>query len=275
MGGPGQGFGPMAGRFGGGFTVSGVSGDTITATVRGTQTITITVTSTTVYTMAGAPATLADIQQGSQIAVRGTGATRTAITATSIEVILPSERGVVTAVSGATLNLTGFDGRSQVVTVNGSTRYQEAGQTASVSNVASGTAIQAEGTTNADGSLSALLVTIQTPRLMGQVTLVQSGTYTITGRVGSGAETVTTSSSTVYVDASGATVQPSTITTGTYITAEGTLSADGKTLGALRITVVPAGSNNHGRSGHFPGRKAPAAGAAATQSPTATPGFSA
>jgi len=128
-----------------------------------------------------------------------------------------------------------------------------------------------EGTTNTDGSLSALLVTIQTPRLMGQVTAVSTdGTYTITGRMGTGSEMVTTTASTVYVNASGATVLPSSITTGTRISAEGTLSTDGKTMTATRITVLPAGSN--GRGGHFPGSKAPKSGATATPGTTTTSG---
>jgi hypothetical protein len=131
----------------------------------------------------------------------------------------------------------------------------------------------AEGTTAADGSLNAILVNIQTPRLMGQVTAVNSGTYTITGRMGStGSETVTTSTSTVYVNASGATVHASTITTGTRIIAEGTLSADGKTLAATRITVVPAGTANYGSGGHFPGGKAPKAWPTATPATTTAAG---
>jgi len=58
------------------------------------------------------------------------------------------------------------------------------------------------------------------------------------------------------------TVLPSSITTGTRISAEGTLSTDGKTMTATRITVLPAGNN--GRGSHFPGSKAPKAGATAT-----------
>jgi hypothetical protein len=262
-GGQGQGFGNMAGRFGGGLTVSGVSGDTITATGRGNQTITITVTGATKYTEAGAAATIADVVSGTKIAVQGTHSTAAAETATSIEILLPTEGGVVTAVSGSTLTIKGFDGSSHAVTLGASTRYQRDGQSASESDISAGASIMAEGTTAADGSLHAMLVNIQTPRLMGQVTAVNSGTYTITGRMGSaGSETVTTSSSTVYVNASGATVQALTISTGTRIIAEGTLSADGKTLAATRITVVPAGTANYGRGGHFPGGKA---------GPTATP----
>ncbi len=266
------GFGPgdMSGRFGASLTVTSVNTsttpNTIAATGRGNQTITITVASTTTYTMAGAPIALAGIDTGAQISVQGKGTSRTAIAATSVEVILPSERGVVSDVSGSTLTVTGFDGRAYVVTVGTSTRYQKAGQSAAVSDVANGTAIQAEGTLNSDGSMSALLVTIQTPRLSGQVTAVSgtSGSYsfTIAARQGAASQTVTTTSGTLFVDLSGAAVQPSSITTGTRMTAEGSLSADGKTMTALRITILPTGN---GPRGQF--HRGNTAGPAATGTP--------
>ena len=255
-GGSGAGFGDMGGRFGGGLTVSGVSGDTITATGRGNQTITITVTSATKYTEAGAAATIADIVNGTKIAVQGSHSTATAESAASIEILLPTEGGIVTAVSGSTLTIKGYDGSSHVVTLSASTRYQKDGQSASESDISAGFSIMAEGTTAADGSLNATLVNIQTPRLMGQVTAVNDGTYTITGRMGStGSETVATSSSTVYVNASGATVQASTIIAGIRIIAEGTLSADGTTLTATRITVLPAGTAYSGTRRAFSRRQ--------------------
>src|SRR5207249_2527205 len=70
------GFGDWGGRhghfgFGRGLTVTGVSGNTITATGRGGQTVTVQVSATTAYTEAGASASLSDIKTGSVIAVQG------------------------------------------------------------------------------------------------------------------------------------------------------------------------------------------------------------
>jgi hypothetical protein len=255
-GGLDRGFGGRLGsggvaRMGRGLTVSSVSGNTITATGRGGQTVTITVDSNTKYTKAGATIALTDIQKGDKLAVQGSRTAQGAITATSITVVLPTEVGVVTGTGSSTLALTGFNGATHTVNISGSTRYQKAGQTASSSDVTTGTAVLVEGTTNTDGSINADLVTIQLPRVGGQVTATGTSSYTVSGRNGNTSVTIDTSSSTTYVDPSGATVQPSTITNGTNILAEGTLSADGNTLTALRITVLPAASN-HG--GHFGGR---------------------
>lgn len=250
-GGPGRfggmgGFGGMAGGIG--LTVTGVSGNTITATGPFSRNVTITVTGSTTYTEAGSTVSLAAVQKGEQIAVRGTRTSPGVLTATSVSILLPREGGLVTGVSGDTITTSGMNGKSESILVTAATKYQKAGTTATLTDVTPGVAINAEGTQNSDGSLTAQVVMIEMPRAMGQVTAVTSGSYTLSGRNGS-ALTVTTSGSTTYVSPTGSTVQASAITSGTYIMAEGTLSADGKTLAATRITVLPAGSNG-GWGGH-------------------------
>jgi len=240
------GFGEYQGR--GGLVVAGVNGNTITATGRASQAITVTVSATTVYTEAGQPASLSDVTPGVNIAVQstnagteGTGTNNTTITATAIYIILPSEAGVVTAVNGAT----------RTINVTGSTRYQSAGQPAALSNIMTGTAIVAEGTTDANGVLTAKVITIQIPRIGGQVTAVNGSSYTVSGR-DSTTYTVNTTGSTTYVNptyvnpnGSSATTTP-TIAKGAFIMAEGTLSTDGKTMTAQRI-----GFGRHGGHGRY------------------------
>ena len=251
--------------FGRGLTVTGVSGSTITATGRGSQTITVQVSATTAYTEAGTSASLSDVKVGSIIAVRGantgtgyTGApsatSGATISATAITIVLPQVAGVVTGVSGSTLTITGFDGATRTVTVTDSTRYQKAGQSAALSNITSGTAIAVEGTANGDGSLTAVRVTIQVPRVAGQVTAVNGSSYTVAGRFGQ-SYTVATTGSTTYANANGSTASAAAVTTNTYIVAEGTLSSDGKTLTAQRVIVAPTGAGNgYGRRDGFGGR---------------------
>src|SRR5262249_26230218 len=147
--------------------------------------------------------------------------------------------GVVTGVNGSTLTLTGFDGASHTITIDSATRYQKAGQSATLADVTVGTAIVAEGTLQSDGSLHAVRITIQVPRIAGQVTAVNGTSYTVSGRFGT-TYTVATTSSTTYINPEGTTASATAIKTGTFIIAEGTLSADGKTLTALRIVVLPA-----------------------------------
>jgi len=190
-------------------------------------------------------------------------------------ILLPTEAGVVTTVNGDTLTLTGFDGASHTVDVTGQTRYQKAGMNAALSDVTTGTAIVAEGTLGSNGPLTAVRVTIQEPRVAGRVTAVNGSTYTVTGGLGV-TYSVTASGSTTYVNPDGASATASAVKTGTFIAAEGMLSADGKTLAAQRIVVVPAGTafgggrhhrfgdgglgfGNGSANGGAPGATAPAA----------------
>lgn len=246
------------GGFGRSLNVTGVNGNTITATGRDGQTVTVQVSATTAYTEGEASASLSDIHTGSIIAVQGSYANTsgTSINATGITIVLSIEVGVVTNVNGSTLTLTGFDGATHTVNVTSSTRYLKAGQSAALTDVSSGTAIAVEGTHNADGSLTALRVTIQMPRLGGQVTAVNGSSYTVAGRSGT-SFTITTNSSTTFVNPGGTVATAATVKMGAYIMAEGSLSSDGKTLTALRVTIIPAGTGRgfggFGRHGGFGG----------------------
>ena len=251
---PGDGRGGPHGQFGRGLTVTAVSGSTISATGRGGQAITVQVTASTTYSMAGASAALSDIQTGSMIAVRSAAAsgsgssTGSTIAATSVTILLPVQGGVVTGVRGSTLTVTGFDGATHTITVAASTRYQKAGQAATLADIATGTSIAAEGTRNADGSLAAVWVTIQVPITHGQVTAASGTQYTVSDRDRS-TSTVVTTGSTTYSNADGTAATAAALKVGAEIDAEGSLSADGKTLTALRITVEPTGAD----SGHGDG----------------------
>jgi hypothetical protein len=266
---PGRGTQPVRpgaggfGRFGGlpegmGLTVTAVSGNTITASGPFSRTVTIAVTGATTYTEAGSSVTLDAVQKGEQIAVRGTRTSQGTLTATSIAILLPREGGLVSAINGTTITIKGRNGTAEVIHVSGSTRYQKGGNVATLNDVTPGVAISAEGTLNSDGTLTAQQVIIQLPRVMGQVTAVSSGTYTLTGRNGS-TITVTTSGSTTYINPGGSSAQAPSITKGSFILAQGVLSADGKTLAATQIVVMPAagtgdwGGSRMGRGGWMDG----------------------
>jgi hypothetical protein len=284
---PKGGFGAF-GRGAAELTVTAVNGNIITATRRGNQSVTVQVSATTAYTEAGASASLSDVTVGAHIAVQGSRASTssTTINATGVTIVLPRAAGVVSAVNGSTLTLTGLDGRTWTVTVTGSTRYQKAGQSAASSDVTTGTAVDVEGTQNSDGSLTAVRVTIQLPRIGGQVASVNGTSITLQGHEGI-TQTVTTSDSTTYVNPDGSTASASTVKAGAFIMAEGTLSSDGKTLAAQRVVVIPAGRGpgfgrgygfgGHGRHGGFDGFGAGtpnggAGGAAPTSQSTSSTG---
>ena len=267
--------------FGRVLAVTGVSENTITAKRRGDQTVTVQVSDTTTYTEAGASASLAAIHPGSLIAVRGSRANTSATTINATRVaILPSRvAGVVTNVTGNTITLTGFNGASHTVSVTGQTRYQKVGASAALSDVTSGTAIVAAGTLDSNGTLTGVRVLIRVPRIGGEVTAVNGSvngsSYTVTARFGT-TYTVNATSSTTYVNRDGTATSASAVQVGTYIVAQGTLSADGKTLTAQRIVVAPAGTGRgfgfhrhgfgSGGPGFWPGHAG--AGSAGPTAPT-------
>ena len=259
--------------FGRVLAVTGVSENTITATGRRGQTVTVQVSEATTYTEAGASASLTAIHPGSLIAVRGSRAdtSATTINATRVAILLSRVAGVVTNVTGNTITLTGFDGASHTVNVTGQTRYQKAGASAALSDVTSGTAIVAAGTLDSNGTLTGVRVLIRVPRIGGEVTAVNGSSYTVTARFGA-TYTVNPTSSTTYANPNGTATSASAVKVGTYIAAEGTLSADGKTLTAQRILVVPAGRGfgrhgfGSGGPGFGPGHAGP--GSAGPTAPT-------
>jgi len=253
--------------------VTSVSGNTINLTGRRAGAVAVTVGATTVYTEAQQAASLADVHTGLLIMACGTGSS-TNVQATKIYIVLPRIGGVVTNVSGSTLTLTSLDGATRTVTVSNATTYDKAGHSASLGDITNGTAIAAQGSVGSDGVLSA---DIQTPRVAGQVMGVNGSTITLSNAHGmngmsgvngtsgmSGTTTVVTSDQATYsVISATAGMTPTTTTgmagdvkTGVSIIAQGTLSSDGKTLDALRITILPASANGrayarHGRHGSF------------------------
>jgi len=218
--------------------VKSVNGTTISATTWGGRPVTVTVSGSTLYREDDMSATLSDVHAGSMILVRGSRVGTDTIAATWVMIVLPHLAGVVTAVNGSTLTVTGFDGVSHTITVNGQTRYERAGQPATLADVKVGTAIVAEGTENPDGSLSAVAVMIQVPHVIGRVTSVNGATITVSSPDGT-VYTVTTSGSTVYAAPGGTSVSASSVQIGTFIVAQGTFGANRHTLSALRIIVLP------------------------------------
>lgn len=247
--GGGRGFGGRG--LGGGLTVTGVSGNTITATSRGGTTVTIAVSSTTTITEAGATVEIGAIQKGERISIQGSSTGTNAYAATAVAIILPSENGVITAANGNQLTITSFDGSTHIVNLESGTRYQKAGSTDTASDVTAGKAITATGPTNSDGSLNADVITVEVPRVAGQVSALSNGSFTLTGRGNNGTVTVTPAANAVYVHADGTSATAASVTNGADVSAQGTLSLDGKTLTALRITILPANTGNGVDGGRF------------------------
>jgi hypothetical protein len=178
--------------------------------------------------------------------------------------------GEVSAVSGSTYTIAGPGDHSMTVTATSSTVYVKAdGSSTDASAVKTGVFVTAEGTPSGDGkTLTAERIIVGAPpdgpggklvtggpvfhtkgdgtsppapadgthaMFAGPLSSVSGSTYTIAGP--DGGQTITATSSTTYVKADGSATDASAMKAGVFVIAEGTVSNQGKTLTAQRITI--------------------------------------
>jgi Domain of unknown function (DUF5666) len=144
-------------------TVKTVSGTSVTITQRDGTDRTIVVTGSTTYTLAGAASTGAALTVGALVDAEGTTAADSTFTATLVNIQPAQAGGSVTAINTsttpATIVVKTRAGASLTINVGSSTTYQVAGKTtASLSDIALGAIVMAEGTPNANGSFTATVV---------------------------------------------------------------------------------------------------------------------
>ncbi|HVC79982.1 MAG TPA: DUF5666 domain-containing protein [Chloroflexota bacterium] len=234
----------LARRAGQVWTVTSVSGPIIAARARNGITFTITTTSTTTFKEAGSTVALSAVQANEHIRVLGTRnqAAKT-IQATSVVIVLPNVTGVVTAVNGSTLTLTGRNAVRYTINL-GSAKIEQAGQAATAQAITVGSLLTAQGPMGADGTFTALRVVIRLPQFAGTIAAVNGMSFTLRTAQGK-TFSITPASTAVYVTGkrgaapTTATTAP-TFTVGEHVRVQGSLSADGTTLTALRIRIAPS-----------------------------------
>ena len=145
-------------------TVKSVGDTTVTLTQRGGTDKVVTLTGSTTYQLFGlaskpAASTKAALTVGAQVDVAGHAASDGSFTA-SLVTIRPAEAGgTVTAKTTTTITVTTRGGTPLTIDVDPSTTYLVAGTTApTLSNIAVGSIVIAEGTRNTDGTFSATTV---------------------------------------------------------------------------------------------------------------------
>jgi Domain of unknown function (DUF5666) len=162
---------------------------------------------------------------------------------------IPANAGTVTNISGSTITITSLDGTKKSVNVDSSTKYTREGQSASLSDIKVGDEIFVKGTVNSDGSIKAGTVAIQLPRVAGKVTKIDGSTYTIAslrGPFNDGQTAVTTvvvGNATKFSKFDNSAATSADVKVNSTIIAEGTLSADGKTLQADIVNILPDTAN--------------------------------
>jgi hypothetical protein len=249
--GPGDGHGPGRGP-GGDLTVTGVSGQTISAKQRDGTSVTIKTTSSTVFSRVGKTVSLSAVTSGENIHVQGTKNSDGSITATRVDIELPGYHGQVTGVSGSTITVKDRNGTTHTIKTTSSTSFTIAGQSASLSDVKTGDQISAEGTLNSDNSLNAEAVQIELPHVEGQITKISGTIITIQQRNGT-TYTIKVSSSTTFTDGQTQNkLSLSDLKVGEEIHAEGTQNSDGS-LAAISVVVGQHAPGDGGPDGDFGG----------------------
>lgn len=142
-----------------GITISAINGSNLSLETEDGWTRTITVDSATTITKGGATVAVADLAVGDRIGLAQEREDDGTFTITAIKVVLPTIGGEVTAVAGNTITVTGRDGTTGTIHVDGDTTYEVDGTTGqALSDVEVGDFVIAEGALRDDGSLDADVV---------------------------------------------------------------------------------------------------------------------
>jgi len=123
--------------------------------------VTVNTSSSTSYGEAGQSASSSAVQVGTVVSVTGTlSPDHEQIDATTIEIVLPSVAGRVTAVSGTTITITSFDGTAETLTTDSSTVFRNSSGKTSIASVAKGDLVEASGAPGTGSSFAASTVYI-------------------------------------------------------------------------------------------------------------------
>jgi hypothetical protein len=140
-------------------TVTAVGSSSVTISQQGGSTRTLTLTGATTYTMGGATVGQSALVVGARIVARGTVDSSGNFTATAVTIQPALVLGTVASKTSSTIVVTTTAGKTVTVNVSSSTKYSVRGvSAATLDSVAVGYVVQAQGTLNADGSLTATVV---------------------------------------------------------------------------------------------------------------------
>ena len=145
-------------------TVKSVSATSVTLTQRDGTDKVVTLTGSTTYQLFGlaskpAASTATALTVGAQVDAQGTTASDGSFTASLVTIRAAEAGGTVTAKSGTSITVTTRGGTPLTIEVDSSTTYLVAGTTApTLSNIAVGSIVIAEGTRNTAGTFSATTV---------------------------------------------------------------------------------------------------------------------
>jgi hypothetical protein len=259
------GFGQVA------ITITKIEGSQLSLQTTDGWTRTIDATGATI-TRSGQTIAVTDLKVGDQINFRESRQSDGTYKITTIEVLMPTASGTVTAVAPSSVTITQPDGSSKTLTLTGSTTYKEDGATVTQSALVVGVRIGAEGTVDSAGNFTATAITVAPAFVQGTVASKTTSTIVVTTQA-SKTVTVNVTSTTKYSVKGVASPTLANIAVGDRIVATGSLNADGS-LSAVAVQDVPKGQPAAG--GHAPNSGA-SPGASSTPKasfgPNDQPGF--
>ncbi len=140
-------------------TVTSVAASIVTVKQPDGTSKAVTLTSATTYRVGGQAASSNAVVPGVRVDIQGEVAPDGTFTATVVNVAPSAVGGTVSAKSGDTITVKDRAGTSVMVQVTSSTTFQVKGvASATIASIAVGDVIQAQGTLNADGSISATII---------------------------------------------------------------------------------------------------------------------
>lgn len=156
---PGLGGGRGSGSVLGPITVSAIDGSSVSLKTADGWTRTIVVDGSVKVTKGRSDATLSDLKVGDEVRLGQTKGTGGTFTVTSIDIVLPTVFGEVTAKTGDSITVKQPDGTTSTIHVGSGTTYRVGGvDNATLADVAVGSFVVAQGTERSDGSLDATSV---------------------------------------------------------------------------------------------------------------------
>jgi predicted ribosome-associated RNA-binding protein Tma20 len=140
--------------------ITALSSSSITVQSKGATTTVLTLTTSTTYKDGKFTLSAADLAVGERISVEVNSAAAT--TALSVVICLAHVDGVVSSVSGDTVDVTGFQSFQRIVLLGAGTQYFEGTGAGAISDVVVGAHIDALGTVSTTGtSLDAIVVVVE------------------------------------------------------------------------------------------------------------------
>jgi hypothetical protein len=245
-------------------TIASIDGSKLSLNTDDGWTRTITVASSTTITRGGQAAALSDLKVGDAIRFAQTRNSDGTFTITKIAVVVPTVAGTVTDVSSSGFTIKARNGLTRTIQTSSATTFRLGTGTGSKSDVKVGSEVLVAGNQNTDGSLSALTVVIDVPRIMGEVTAKSGNTITIQRADGLSTK-VTVDSSTTYTVRGSTSASLNDITVGMRILVEGTQQSDG----SVKASAIHAGVGMGMRGPGGPWQQQPNASTAPSDSTSA------